>query len=153
MEKDSLIKTTEVRKRLESQHYQSDIILVRGLRTGHVKVHISINEKGYEHVSDVVSLIIIERFMIWPENNVYILPKTTVNFELAVIRNENHLMSLESSFLLGGGLRNLVGISLPDRNYMWRSDDETLGFVKNSGVFNALEKAGITEVVVNDISK
>lgn len=92
-----MIKTTETRKKIESQHYQSDIILVRGLRTGYVKVHISINEKGYEHISDAVPLIIIERFMIWPENNIYILPKTTVKFELAVIRNENHLMSLESN--------------------------------------------------------
>jgi hypothetical protein len=84
---------------MENQHFQSDIILVRGLRTGYVKVHISLNEKGYEHVTDVVSLIIIERFMIWPENNIYILPKTTVNFELAIIRNDNHLMSLESNVL------------------------------------------------------
>ena len=86
-------------KKMENQHFQSDIILVRGLRTGYVKVHISLNEKGYEHVTDVVSLIIIERFMIWPENNIYILPKTTVNFELAIIRNDNHLMSLESNVL------------------------------------------------------
>lgn len=46
--KDSLIKTTENRKRLESQNYQTDIILVKGLRTGVVKVHLSLNEKGYE---------------------------------------------------------------------------------------------------------
>ena len=70
------------------------------MRTGHVKVHISVNEKGYESINDVVSLIIIERFIIWPENNIYILPTTTINFELAVIRNENHLLSLDSKLFL-----------------------------------------------------
>lgn len=36
---------------------------------------------------------------------------------------------------------------------MWKNDDETLGFVKNSGVFTAKDLAGMTQVIVNDISK
>jgi len=64
----SLIKSSHIKK-IESEHFQSNMIVVRGLRTGYVKVQISLNEKGYEHLNDVVSLIIIERFMIWPENN------------------------------------------------------------------------------------
>ena len=61
IQKDSLIKSSHIKK-IESEHFQSDMIVVRGLRTGYVKAHISLNEKGYEHVSDVVSLIIIESF-------------------------------------------------------------------------------------------
>ena len=99
--KDSWIKSSDIRTKIESEHFQSDIILVRGLRIGYVEINVSLNEKGYEHVSDVVSLIIIERF---PRtiSTFYILPKTTVNFDLAIItliRNDNHLMILESNFL------------------------------------------------------
>lgn len=54
--KDSLIKTTENRKKLESQNYQADIILVKGMRTGVVKVHLSLNEKGYEVFSKIIVL-------------------------------------------------------------------------------------------------
>jgi len=51
-----LIKSTEIRKKLESQNQQSDIILVKGLKTGSIKVHISINEKGYEVISKYLFL-------------------------------------------------------------------------------------------------
>ena len=114
-------------------------------------MHISVNEKGYESINDVVSLIIIERFIIWPENNIYILPTTTVNFELAVIRNENHLLSLESKISYDMIIKFVPEIVLPNKNYMWSSDDETKGIIKNSGVFTAYDKVGVANIIVNDI--
>lgn len=122
------------------------------MRTGYVKVHISVNEKGYESINDVVSLIIIERFIIWPENNIYILPTTTVNFELAVIQNENHLLSLESKLFYDMMIIKFVPeIALPNKNYLWSSDDETLGIIRNSGVFSSYDKVGVANIIVNDI--
>ena len=115
-------------------------------------MHISVNEKGYESINDVVSLIIIERFIIWPENNIYILPTTTVNFELAVIQNENHLLSLESKLFYDMMIIKFVPeIALPNKNYLWSSDDETLGIIRNSGVFSSYDKVGVANIIVNDI--
>ena len=42
-------------------------------------------------------------------------------------------------------------IALPNKNYMWSSDDETLGIIKNSGVFSAYDKVGVANIIVNDI--
>ena len=39
---------TENRKNIENRNYQSDIIVIKGLKTGRVKVNVKINEKGYK---------------------------------------------------------------------------------------------------------
>ena len=41
---------------------------------------------------------------------------------------------------------------LPNNNYNWKNDVVTFGIIKNTGVFIANDQAGITEVIVNDIS-
>ena len=105
-----------------------------------------------------MSLIVIERFMIWPENNIYILPKTSLSFELAVIKNENHLMFFESLYLIPLFLIIfLINISkkeiiLPNKNYVWSNQDQSLGAIQNDGIFMSHEKEGVTEIIVKDIS-
>ena len=46
--KESSIKSTEIRKKIESSNFQSDILIIKGLRKGQSKVSIKIREKGYD---------------------------------------------------------------------------------------------------------
>ena len=41
---------------------------------------------------------------------------------------------------------------LPNKNYAWKNLKESLGVIKNDGIFFSNDHLGVTEVVVNDIS-
>ena len=41
-------KSSELRKKLEISYYQTDEIVIKGIKTGQVLVKVRINEKGYK---------------------------------------------------------------------------------------------------------
>lgn len=78
-----------------------------------------------------------------------------INFELAMIKNENHLISLESFhkiILYFFFLMLYEEINLPNKHYSWKLSDSTLGSINSNGIFNSNTHVGVTELLVTDTS-
>ena len=71
--KDSQIKTTDIRKDLEKFDFKTDIIVAKGLKTGQANVNCSIKEEGYDSIYSNITIYVIEQFMLYPDEMVYIL--------------------------------------------------------------------------------
>lgn len=72
--KESKIKTSPLRKKLEGYHFQTDIIVIKALQTGKADVVVKIKEMGQTLVSLPVTLYAIDKFDIYPGNDLYLLP-------------------------------------------------------------------------------
>lgn len=71
--KDSQIKTTDIRKELEKFDFKTDIIVAKGLKTGHAVVKCTIKEEGYSQIFSNITIYVIEQFMLYPDEMVYIM--------------------------------------------------------------------------------
>ena len=83
----------------------------------------------------------MEKFIISPHHQIYVLPKSVVSFELALLKPDQHLLSLEK-------------IVLPNDNFKWSSNQDNLGKVKNDdGILNVFGFEGSFNVKAEDKSK
>jgi hypothetical protein len=73
--KEAQRKSQEINKEMEFSKMQSDIQILKGLRSGTATISVRLIEPGYESVEPaVVHLIVTEPFVIIPSNTVHILP-------------------------------------------------------------------------------
>ena len=73
--RDSNFKTTEERHRLENMNYQSDIIILRGIRTGKVTLSVKLLDRSYStEIATSVDIFVIEHFEIEPQRDLFLLP-------------------------------------------------------------------------------
>ncbi len=77
--KNSLIKTSELRKKLENSNFQTDLAVVKGMKTGQVDVAVRINEKKYKEVKASVKLFVIEHFLVFPDKPLFLIPGSLLN--------------------------------------------------------------------------
>ena len=76
-------RVSEIKRGLEFHKQNSDILLLKGLKSGSAQIKVQINEPGYEEIqSTSVQLSVTEPIIILPTETVYILPVTKFNFEL-----------------------------------------------------------------------
>jgi hypothetical protein len=83
---------------MENSYYQTDIIVVKGIKTGQVNVTVRANEKDSSVREASVALYVIEHFILIPDNVVSVLPFSRVNYNIALVRTENHHASLQSMY-------------------------------------------------------
>ena len=110
----------KIREEIE-KNAQSDIMLIKGIQTGKITVHVEIIE---DKLKDLISpverdLYIIEPFKIIPENELYILPNTNYNLNLIYTNSKNIIKSSEQ------------------RYFQWSVNDENCGTIKDFGKFKS----------------
>ena len=63
---------------MERSNIFSDTIVVRGVKTGSVRIYARIKEEGYPVIEDTITMKVIEHFFLFPEEEIFILPTTSV---------------------------------------------------------------------------
>jgi hypothetical protein len=81
---------------MESSYYQTDIIVVKGIKTGQVNVTVRANERDSSVKEALVALYVIEHFILIPDNVISVLPFSKIKYNIALVRTENHHASLQS---------------------------------------------------------
>ena len=91
--KEAAHKSSDIKREMEVSKLHSDMIFLKGLRTGTTVLSVKIKEPGYENVPPVfVTLTITEPFVIIPQKTVYILPTSKFQFQLAKVSLQNNDM-------------------------------------------------------------
>lgn len=128
-------KRTEVEKILFS-----DIVILKGLEPGIVNIIAELKEDGYNNLSsDQRKVYIIDPFIIFPEESLYILPKNSFNFKLKNINYENI-----KTFIKPGNYKN----------YKWEVQNSECGEINNNGGYLSAfigNSTCKTQVIATDI--
>jgi hypothetical protein len=78
---------------MEFSKLHSDVLFLKGLKTGMATVSVRIMEPGYEDVQpSIVQLTITEPFVIIPQKTVFLLPTSKFQFKLAKVSLKNNDM-------------------------------------------------------------
>jgi hypothetical protein len=73
--------STDIKRDMELLKLHSDVLFLKGLKTGSATIQVHINEPGYENIPiNIVKLTITEPFAVIPSNTVYLLPTTRFKF-------------------------------------------------------------------------
>ena len=133
--KDSLVTSSEARREIENSNYMSDVILVEGKSTGVANISLKIEEPGYENIPVTwTSISISEPFALVPSPQVYLPPRSALDFELYKIYEG----------------KDYFRIQLPSREYSWHSLDYSLIDVSDSGTIHTKDQLGKTSLQVKD---
>ena len=139
--RDSNFKSTEERHRLEQMNYQTDIVILKGLRTGKVTLTVKLMDKSYKQViQHSVDIFIIEHFEIEPQRDVFLLPCTTKQLELYTVRTVNYKMQR-------------TRVSLPSSDFLWSTGDSSKVTLGKNGMLTTFKVLGRTKYVVKDRAK
>ena len=139
--RDSNFKTTEERHRLENMNYQSDIVILRGIKTGKVTLTVKLLDRSYgKTIMTSVDIFIIEHFEIEPQRDIFMLPCSMRQLELYTVRTENYKMKRKQ-------------INLPNSEFLWSTGDESLAVLKKNGILKTFNTLGNTKYVVRDRAK
>jgi hypothetical protein len=77
----------------------TDLVVIKGLRTGHVNISVKINEKGYRHVAPAkVTVYVKENFVLIPDYALYVLPHSIISYNLSIISFTNGKVSKRSIY-------------------------------------------------------
>jgi nuclear pore complex protein Nup210 len=55
--KETAIKSSELRKELEGKDFMTDMVVIKGLKTGTAEIRVVIKEKGYENVKAFINKV------------------------------------------------------------------------------------------------
>jgi hypothetical protein len=84
--KEAAHKSSDIKRDMESSKLHTDMMFLKGIRTGTAILSVKIMEPGYETVGAAfVTLTITEPFVIIPQKTVYILPTSKFQFQLAKV--------------------------------------------------------------------
>jgi hypothetical protein len=79
--KEASHKSSDLQREMEFSKLHSDVLFLKGLRTGTAKVSVRLLEPGYETVNPAyVTLTITEPFVVLPSKTVYLLPTSKYQF-------------------------------------------------------------------------
>jgi len=79
---------------MELYKLDSDVLFLKGLKTGTATISVRISEPGYEHLpTSSVTVTVTEPFVVIPSDTVYLLPTTRYQFKLAKVQLKNHNMT------------------------------------------------------------
>lgn len=117
--RESLVKTSEKRQVIEDTGERSDMVILRGVDTGAVRVVVNFDEQGYRNVFGKDDLFIIEHFVVFPENTVFLIAGDKVRYSLFKIKKNFKKMEL-------------LEIRLPSDKYKWELSNDNVGVFRNS---------------------
>lgn len=91
--KEAAHKSSDLKKEMEFSKLHSDVLFLKGLRTGTATISVRILEPGYDHVATAyVTLTITEPFVLIPQKTVFLLPTSKFQFQLAKVSLKNNDM-------------------------------------------------------------
>jgi hypothetical protein len=73
--RETVIKSSELRKELEGPDFMTDIVVARGLRIGKATVIARVREQGYAPLEQRVVISVIEQFAMIPHHPLFLLPR------------------------------------------------------------------------------
>ena len=135
--RESLVKTSQKRHLIEDQGLKTDMVILRGIETGGVKIFVGIDDRFYDDIFGQDNLFIIEHFVVFPENTVFLMPGEKIKYSLFKIKKKNKKM-------------DLVKIDLPNKKYKWELSNTNIGQFRNS-ILKIGEKTGSSYLTVYDV--
>jgi len=136
--KEAAHKSSDIKREMEQQKVHTDMLFLKGLRTGTAVLSVKLVEPGYESVAlTYVTLTITEPFVVIPQKTVYLLPTSKFQFQLAKVSLQNNDMQF-------------FPIQLPSKQYEWNIDVEEKGDIGEDGLFISKDKEGMVHVLVVD---
>lgn len=79
----------------------------------------------------------MEHFVLYPDQDLYVLPYASIPFDLHSVR-------------VGNSGTQYTKISLPNENYKWTLSDKSIGSLTARGVMKCNDKLGTTQVTIED---
>jgi len=139
--KEANYENTPVRLEMEQRHFQTDLILVRGMQTGIVEVSARILEKDYEEVGKArIVLFVIEPFFLIPDKPLYLLTNSEFVYRIAKGKRQiNRKLSTQ-----------YTEVKLPSPQYRFIAGDNKMLSVSNSGAVKTKSILGEVLVRVED---
>ena len=138
---DSNFKSTEERHKLENMNYQSDIVILKGLKTGKVTLTVKLLDRSYDRtITTSVDIFIIEHFEIEPQRDIFMLPCSMRQLELYTVRTVDYKLKR-------------TRVSLPNSEFLWSTGDQTLAILHKNGMLKTSKALGNTKYVVRDRAK
>ena len=138
------ITTSSERMRLERSGYQTDTVVMKGIKPGVVSVEVSPREKSQRVVIRLtqqlrasVDITIIEPFLVYPDNDFFLLPHTSIQMKLFSVSTRT-------------GFENYAETRLPNSTFEWIVDHSDIAVVDSSGRLTAKSRIGSTSVIVRD---
>lgn len=75
--KEAHSKESEIKRNLEFKKYYTDVLYLKGVKTGYATISAKIKEEGYEDVKETrINITVVEPFVVRPTHIVYLLPTT-----------------------------------------------------------------------------
>lgn len=139
--KNSRFRTTERRHSLEKMNYQSDIVILKGVRTGRVTLSVELLDRSYEErITTQVDIFVIEHFEVLPENDLFLLPCSQFPLSLYIVRTDNYRM-------------NRRKVSLPNSGFVLSTKEQEICRIDDRGVLTSGKQTGLTQYIVADKAK
>ena len=136
--KEAAHKSSDIKREMEQQKVHTDMLFLKGIRTGTAVLSVKLVEPGYESVAlTYVTLTITEPFVVIPQKTVYLLPTSKFQFQLAKVSLQNNDMQF-------------FPLQLPSKQYEWNIDVEEKGDIGEDGLFISKDKEGMVHVLVVD---
>lgn len=95
------------RENLEKEGFQSDILVVRALAPGNLKIYVKCIEPGYENLSDEITLSVHERFELKPGPILRMVPSS--GFQLYLERPSSEIILLPQTYY---NIKSCAGFSI-----------------------------------------
>jgi len=139
--KDANYENTPARLDMEAKRFQTDLIIVKGVHTGVVKVSARILEKDYEIVKKAeISLFVIEPFFLIPDKPVYLL--TNSDFPYKIGKGKRDIKGRQAA--------KYIEVKLPDSQYHFIPGDAKMLGVVDTGIVHTKDIIGEVLVRVED---
>ena len=137
---ESGVKTTELRRQIEETGGKSDQVVLKGMKTGKVKVSAKVDDRVYKGKETSVVVHIIEHFVVVPEGDLFVLPCSSVDFRVYIIRAKGQKASINK-------------VSLPNGNYKFEADKQFKGQISQNGKLLIGDERGRFALKVIDMKK
>lgn len=139
--RDSNFKTTKERHRLEDMNYQTDIVILRGIRTGRVTLSVKLLDRSYQsEISTTVDIFVIEHFEIEPQRDMFLMPCSEKQLKLFTVRTVNYKLQRTE-------------VRLPNQEFLWSTGNKALVELRPNGVLRSTKELGSTKYIVKDRAK
>ena len=139
--KNSRFRSSLARHKLEKMNYQSDIVILKGMRTGLVTLSVELVDRSYTNrITTQVDIFVIEHFEVLPEKDLFLLPCSSTHLGLFIVRTDNYRIKRRR-------------VELPDPGFIWKTQDPSVCKIDSQGMLTSGKDTGGTKYTVQDRAK
>ena len=118
--KESNVQVTQIRQAIEDNGSRTDQIVLKGQKIGEIGVKTEIDDRDYRGIGTDIRVYIIEHFDITPKGPIFMLPCSSIEFHLNIIRTRDFNKEPKQ-------------IQLPNKNYRFDTDNGFTGTIEQNG--------------------